>query len=130
MMKYKSVDQSDRVVELRNYSLDSFGRAVVTYGEYGNDRSFEMPANEFFNRFTEIKQMVHFNFTVSDTDAENIFDIMRSAITRNSVKMLKAIQQGDNDSILFLERDTAYIESLIAKMHNTRVENVEQNETT
>lgn len=125
MMKYKSVDDPIRFVELRNYSLDSFGRAVVTYGEYGNDRSFEMPAYEFFNRFTEVKQMIHFDFIVSDTDAENIIDIMRSAITRNSVKMLKAIQTGDNDSILFLERDTAYIESLIAKMTNKRVENVE-----
>lgn len=125
MMKYKSVDDPSRVVELRNYSLDSFGRAVVTYGEYGNDRSFEMLVYEFFNRFTEVKQMIHFDFIVSDTDAENIIDIMRSAITRNSVKMLKAIQTGDNDSILFLERDTAYIESLIAKMTNKRVENVE-----
>lgn len=124
MMKYRSFEQSDRVVELRNYSLDSFGRAVVTYGDYGNDRSFELSANEFFNRFTEIRQMIHFDFTVSDVDAENIIDIMRSAITRNSVKMLKAIQQHDNDSILFLERDTEYIESLISKMHNTRVKNV------
>lgn len=124
MIKYKSVDDSARVVELRNYSLDSFGRSVVTYGDYANDRSFEMSANEFFNKFKEIKQMIHFDFTVTDSDAENIIDIMCSAITRNSVKMLKAIQQGDNDSILFLERDTAYIESLIAKMKNKRVENV------
>ena len=62
---------------------------------------------------------VHFDFTVSAVDAENIMDIMRSAITRNNEKMATAIANGDNESILFLERDTAYIESLICQMKTT-----------
>lgn len=62
---------------------------------------------------------VHFDFTVSDVDAENIIDIMRSAIARNNEKMATAIANGDNESVLFLKRDTAYIESLIEQMKTT-----------
>ena len=123
MLKFQSIENPDRFVEMRRYSLDSFGRCVILYGKYGNDTTFEMLSREFYTKFKEVKQMVHFDFIVSDVDAENIMDIMRSAITRNSVKMLGAIQRGDNDSVLFLERDTAYIESLIEKM-SKRVENV------
>ena len=59
---------------------------------------------------------VHFDFVVSDVDAENIMNIMQTAITRNSVAISKAVIRGDNNMVLSLERDIAYIESLIEQM--------------
>jgi len=67
--------------------------------------------------------MIHFNFTVSDADAENIFTILNNQIVHNHVKMVKLVANGDEYNMLgSYERDNEYIKELMAKMTNTRVE--------
>ena len=63
--------------------------------------------------------MIHFDFTVDDVDAENIISILRSQISHNNLKMLSDIDEIDR---AYYERDNEYIEGLIKKMTNTRVE--------
>ena len=67
--------------------------------------------------------MIHFNFTVSDADAENIFTILNNQISRNREEMLKLMVKGDAWNMREVyERDNEYIKQLMAKMTNTRVE--------
>jgi hypothetical protein len=67
--------------------------------------------------------MIHFNFTVSDADAENIFTILNNQIVHNHVKMVKLMAKGDEYNMLgAYERDNEYIKELINKMTNTKVE--------
>ena len=67
--------------------------------------------------------MIHFNFTVSDADAENIFTILNNQISRNREEMLKLVAKGDESNMRqAYERDNEYIKQLMAKMTNTRVE--------
>jgi hypothetical protein len=67
--------------------------------------------------------MIHFNFTVSDADAENIFTILNNQIVHNHAKMVKLVANGDEYNMLeAYERDNEYIEELMAKMTNTKVE--------
>jgi hypothetical protein len=67
--------------------------------------------------------MIHFNFTVSDADAENIFTILNNQISRNREEMLKLMVKGDAWNMREVyERDNEYIKELMAKMTNTRVE--------
>jgi hypothetical protein len=67
--------------------------------------------------------MIHFNFTVSDADAENIFAILNNQIVHNHAKMVKLVANGDEYNMLgAYERDNEYIKELMAKMTNTRVE--------
>jgi hypothetical protein len=67
--------------------------------------------------------MIHFNFTVSDADAENIFTILNNQIVHNHAKMVKLVANGDEYNMLeAYERDNEYIEELINKMTNTKVE--------
>jgi len=67
--------------------------------------------------------MIHFNFTVSDADAENIFTILNNQIVHNHAKMVKLVANGDEYNMLeAYERDNEYIKELINKMTNTKVE--------
>jgi hypothetical protein len=68
--------------------------------------------------------MIHFNFTVSDADAENIFTILHNQISRNREEMLKLFAYGslEYNMMRAYERDNEYIRELIKKMTNTRVE--------
>ncbi len=67
--------------------------------------------------------MIHFNFTVSDTDAENIFTILNNQISRNREAMLELMAKGDEWNMRgAYERDNEYIKELINKMTNTKVE--------
>ncbi len=67
--------------------------------------------------------MIHFNFTVSDADAENIFNILNNQIVHNHEKMVKLIASGDGYNMLGVyERDSEYIKASINKMTNTKVE--------
>ena len=66
--------------------------------------------------------MIHFDFTVSDADAENIFAILRDRIVENHVMIMNMIGvSGQEDSIADYRQDNEYIEGLIKKMTNTRV---------
>ena len=63
--------------------------------------------------------MIHFDFKVSDDDAENIISILRQQINRNNRKMLSDIDEFDR---AYYRQDNDYIEGLIKKMTNTRLE--------
>jgi hypothetical protein len=67
--------------------------------------------------------MIHFNFTVSDADAENIFTILNNQIRSNHEEMLELMVKGDAWNMReAYERDNEYITELIKKMTNTKVE--------
>ena len=67
--------------------------------------------------------MIHFDFTVSDADAGNIMEIMRDRIMHNNVHIQKLMVAQDQEHyIKAYKQDNEYIEGLIKKMSNTRVE--------
>lgn len=67
--------------------------------------------------------MIHFNFTVSDADAENIFTILNNQISRNREEMLELMVKGDVYNMRgAYERDNEYIKELINKMTHTKAE--------
>ena len=68
--------------------------------------------------------MIHFDFTVSDADAENIFTILNNQISRNREEMLKLVAYGslEYNMMRAYKRDNEYIKELIKKMTNTKVE--------
>lgn len=67
--------------------------------------------------------MIHFDFTVTDVDAENIFAIMRDRIVENNVIIMNMIgKPGQENGIAEYRQDNEYIEELIKKMKNTRVQ--------
>jgi hypothetical protein len=68
--------------------------------------------------------MIHFNFTVSNEDAENIFTILNNQISRNREEMLKLVAYGSlaYNMLEAYKRDNEYIKALINKMTNTKVE--------
>ena len=66
--------------------------------------------------------MIRFDFTVSDADAQNIFQIMRDRIMMNNKQIIEMIgKPGKEDYIAAYRRDNEYVEGLIQKMTNTRV---------
>ena len=66
--------------------------------------------------------MIRFDFTVSDADAQNIFQIMRDRIMMNNQQIIEMIgKPGKEDYIAAYRRDNEYVEGLIQKMTNTRV---------
>ncbi len=67
--------------------------------------------------------MIHFDFTVSDADAENIMEIMRDRIINNNMRIMDLMTQPDRheQTIQAFRRDNEYVEELIKKMTNTRV---------
>ena len=67
--------------------------------------------------------MIHFDFTVTDLEAETIMDILHSELTRNAERMQAAIARADYDSIRFLQRDVGFLKSIFAKIHHTRTTN-------
>lgn len=67
--------------------------------------------------------MIHFDFTVSDSDAENIISIMRKQIAQNNYELLFHLDKPDEAHWAeAYRRDNEYIEDLIKRMTNTRVE--------
>lgn len=67
--------------------------------------------------------MIHFDFTVSDSDAENIISILRNQITRNNLELIRHVANSSSSHIVtMLRNDNEYIEGLIKRMTNTRVE--------
>jgi hypothetical protein len=67
--------------------------------------------------------MIHFNFTVSNADAENIFTILNNQIVHNREEMLELMVKGDAWNMGgAYERDNEYIKQLMAKMIHTKVE--------
>ena len=67
--------------------------------------------------------MIHFDFTVTDVDAENIFSMMRERINANNMRIIEMIgKTGQENYIEAYRRDNEYVEELIKKMTNTWVE--------
>ncbi len=68
--------------------------------------------------------MIHFDFNVSDADAENIFSMMRDRIVENNMRIMKMMSENNNNEqrIEAYRRDNEYVEELIKKMTNVRVE--------
>lgn len=67
--------------------------------------------------------MIHFDFTVSDSDAENIMEIMRNQITQNHLRIQSMMYEiGKEHYIEAYRKDNEYIENLIKRMTNTQVE--------
>ena len=66
--------------------------------------------------------MIHFDFTVSDADAENIFSMMRVCINLNNVRIIDMVgKPGQEHYVEAYRQDNEYIEDLMKKMNNTRV---------
>ena len=66
--------------------------------------------------------MIHFDFTVTDVDAENIFSMMHERISANNMRIIELIgKTGQENYIEAYRRDNEYVEELIKKMTNTRV---------
>lgn len=63
---------------------------------------------------------VHFDFTVSDVDAENIMQIMRNSLVRQDKYIMEAISKRKIDDIRWHKLHKKYLEELIKKMTNFR----------
>lgn len=63
--------------------------------------------------------MIHFDFTVEDVDAENIFDCINSEIRRCNRRKLSSDIKAE---IEWFERHIEYLKTLKTKMKNTRAE--------
>lgn len=66
--------------------------------------------------------MIHFNFTVSEEDAENIFGCIQSAIASNHECIMVSTVKGDSHDIPAYQRDILYLKELMASMKNKAVE--------
>ena len=67
--------------------------------------------------------MIHFNFTVSDEDAENILGCIHNEITQCNQNIMKCMVNNDSPEVIIAFRShIEYLEELILKMTNTRVE--------
>lgn len=68
--------------------------------------------------------MIHFDFTVTDADAENIMEIMRNQILQNQQRINSMMYEiGKEHYIEAYKQDNEYIMGLIKRMTNTRVDN-------
>ena len=65
--------------------------------------------------------MIHFDFTVTDLEAETIMSILHHEITRTFLKSMKAISDNDESLIAYNEEHIKCLESIFAKMNNTRI---------
>lgn len=68
--------------------------------------------------------MIHFDFTISDAEAENIFSMMHDRIVENNMRIMKIMSENNNNEqrIEAYRRDNEYVEELIKKMTSVRVE--------
>lgn len=67
--------------------------------------------------------MIHFNFIVSDADAENIFSMIHDRINSNNMAIIKLIgKAGQEPYIEAYQQHNEYVKDLIKKMSNVRVE--------
>ncbi|MDD5151456.1 MAG: hypothetical protein PHC28_13440 [Flavobacterium sp.] len=67
--------------------------------------------------------MIHFDFILSDNDAENLFYLLHRNIIEKHLKIQKAIIDEDTALQKVYENDIIYIEELKSKLINKRIEN-------
>ena len=65
---------------------------------------------------------VHFDFTVSAVDAENIMQLMRAGVAKQNEYILKCMLNGDSDEERWHRLHKKYLEELIGKMTNFHVQ--------
>jgi uncharacterized protein YpmB len=71
--------------------------------------------------------MIHFDFILEDADAENLIGILRKQVTLNHVQLIKCFDKGEVPSVIdAYEKENKYIEYLISKMKNTRIDESDQ----
>lgn len=65
--------------------------------------------------------MIHFDFIVSDADAEIIFDGIQELIVNSLQTQMKATTKQDKEMVASCEQNIKYLEELQTKMQHTRV---------
>jgi len=67
--------------------------------------------------------MIHFDFVLSDVDAENLMSLFGTAIGNDNNQIMKEMVKDDHDVdiIKAYKRDIEYLKELKLKMSNTRV---------
>lgn len=65
--------------------------------------------------------MIHFNFIVQDTDAENIFNCINNEICKNKEKILNCITNNDSKTKKLYENDIEYLNKLKTLMLNKKI---------
>ena len=69
------------------------------------------------------KTMIHFDFIVSDVDAENIMGCIQTEIVNCHMKIQKCIVAEDAQKVIDAYNSRIeYLEELKTRMHNSRVE--------
>jgi len=66
--------------------------------------------------------MIHFDFIVSDVDAENIMRIMQAAVGVQDEHILNCIVDDDQSSLRWHQGHKQYILGLMYQMNNKRVD--------
>lgn len=65
--------------------------------------------------------MIHFDFTVSDVDAENILGCIHGEINKCDRSIIKCMVDGDSTEVISAYKSRIrYLNELILKMENTR----------
>jgi hypothetical protein len=64
--------------------------------------------------------MIHFDFTVSDEDAENIFGCINLEITHCHVEIMENMVKKNEDGIRWYKKRIEYLKELKLKMLNDR----------
>lgn len=65
--------------------------------------------------------MIKFNFTVNETDAENIMSLMQAGVAKQNEYILDAILDGTTEEETWHRKHKAYLIELIAKMKHESV---------
>lgn len=68
--------------------------------------------------------MIHFNFLVSEEDAENIIDFVNDTITNANMEVMNLItlKGADHPETKWMKRYVAYCKELKSKMKNYKVD--------
>jgi hypothetical protein len=64
--------------------------------------------------------MIHFDFVVSDADAENIFSSINLEINNYHLKIMEDTASGDGSLVDYYKRRIEYLKGLKLKMLNHR----------
>ncbi len=67
--------------------------------------------------------MIHFDFVVSDADAENIMGALQTEINHLNEMVIKELMNDNDTMVLHLRESIKYFENLKLKMLNERVKN-------
>jgi hypothetical protein len=66
--------------------------------------------------------MIHFDFTVSEADAENIFGCIRDSISESQTAITELTAKSDGPLFYAHREHIKYMKELILKMNNIKVD--------